>query len=609
MNRKILLALALIAALIISACGAPAADTGGGEAAPAAQEEAAPADAEGSGVAEFHPAWPYSPPPTGHFNTWVTNGMTLGIYRALMEPPLFMFLWADGSWMPVAGETWEWVDDVTLRVSLIQGANWSDGSAFTSQDVVDTFTISRLLSQTVWRFLDDVQAVDDHTVDFVLSGPSTTVPRRVLREVHITASSVYGDFAQRTRDLVEAGMTNEDDDWKQLLQEFNELRPDEMVVLGPYAIDPASITESQMILNKVETSYWADTVRFDRMVNYNGETPVVTPLVLSGDVDDATHGFPPATEREFMSLGYRIIRAPIYSGPALYFNHTIYPFNVKEVRQALAYAINFEENAFISLAESGIAQECMCGFSDNIAPLWLSDDTRANLNPYTQDLEKAEQMLLDIGFSRDDDGVWLDDTGARMEWNLTAPAEYSDWSAAAENAAEQLTAFGFQTSFRGVNFQQHPIDINEGKFELAIRGWGAGNPHPSFSYENDFSTHNAAATGVGASGAGSIELPGMSFDLNVSTDSVGDVDLWALTKDAGSGGDADMQIAALDKIAMAYNELLPQIPLWERYGNNPVPSRFASGWLPEGDPIYVNSPYADSFVVIQILTGQLGPAE
>ena len=176
--------------------------------------------------------------------------------------------------------------------------------------------------------------------------------------------------------------------------------------------------------------------------------------------------------------------------------------------------------------------------------------------------------------------------------------------------SQSCRARRIKTSFRGVNFQQHPIDVNEGKFELAIRGWGAGNPHPSFSYENNLSVHNAAATGVAAEGGtGSIELPGMSFDLNVSSDSVGDVDLWALTKEAGSGGDAAMQIEALDMIAMAYNELLPQIPLWERYGNNPVPSRFASGWLPEGDPIYVNSPYADSFVVIQILTGQLGPAE
>ena len=120
----------------------------------------------------------------------------------------------------------------------------------------------------------------------------------------------------------------------------------------------------------------------------------------------------------------------------------------------------------------------MCGFSDNITPLWLSDDARASLNPYTQDLEKAEQMLLDIGFTRADDGVWIDDTGARMEWELTAPAEYADWSAAAENVAEQLTAFGFQTSFRGVNFQQHPIDVNEGKFQLAIPRLGRGQSAP-----------------------------------------------------------------------------------------------------------------------------------
>ncbi|MCL4836300.1 MAG: hypothetical protein KJZ86_27920 [Caldilineaceae bacterium] len=610
-----LFALLLIAALVLSACGAPAqpaapAAEAPAAAAPAAAEApapaaAAPAEAPAEAkLSEFHPAWPYSPPPTGHFNTYVTNGMSLSIYQMLMEPSLFMYMWADGSWMPVAGESWEWVDDTTLRVKIIQGAMWSDGHEFTSQDVLDSFSVARLMNRAVWQYISGVQAVDDYTIDFLLNEPSTTVPRRILREEAIRASTVYGEYAQKVRDLVAAGKTNADDEWKNLLQEFNEFRPDDMVVLGPYKIDKDSITESQMILNKVETSYWADTVQFDRMINYNGETPVITALVLSGDVDYATHGFPPATEREFMNLGYRIIRAPIYSGPALYFNHTVHPFEMKEVRQAIAYAINRDENAFISLAQSAKRQVCMCGFSDNMTPLWLSAEVSAALNPYEYDLAKAEEILLGLGFTRDSDGVWIDDTGARMEFELTAPAEFADWSASAENTAEQLTAFGIKTAFRGVNFQQHPIDVNEGKFQLAIRGWGAGNPHPSFSYETDFSVHNAAASGIGG-GTGSIENPGMSFDLNVSTDSVGDVDLWALTKESGSGGDAAAQIVTLGTIAQAYNELLPQIPLFERYGNNPVPSRFAAGWLPEGDPIYINSPYADSFVTIQIYTGQL----
>lgn len=609
MKQRIWFAWMLVAALVISACAAPAAPAGD----VTGEEAAASTDGEAmAGVSEFHPAWPYQPTPTGHFNTWVTNGMTLGIYRTLMEPPLFMYMWADASWVPIAGESWEWTDDVTLTVKLIQGAKWSDGSDFTSQDVVDTFTISRLLSQTVWNFISDVQAVDENTVSFVLNEPSTTVPRRVLRDVYITASSVYGDFAARTRELVDAGLTKDDDDWKSLLQEFNQFRPEEMVVLGPYQIDPASITESQMILNKVETSYWADIVKFDRMVNYNGETPVVTPLVLSGDVDYATHGFPPATEREFMNLGYRIVRAPIYGGGALFVNHNIHPFQMKEVRQAMAYAIDNVENSFITYADSGKPPICMCGFSDNLTDLWLSEDVQSQLNPYDQDLAKAEELLTSVGFTRDDDGVWIDDEGNRMEYELKVAAEFADNAASAENAANQLTEFGINVEVRGINFQQMPIDVNEGKFQLALRGWGAGNPHPQFSYEINLTQYNAVFSGVGTGAAGgavgSTDNPGMYFDLNVSTESVGDVNLADLMQAAGTGGDMEPQQEAIGQLALAYNELLPQIPLYERYGNNPVPSRFASGWLPEDDPIYLNSPYADSFVVLQILDGTLGPA-
>lgn len=376
-----------------------------------------------------------------------------------------------------------------------------------------------------------------------------------------------------------------------------------MVVLGPYKIDPASITEAQMILNKVPTSFMADKVKFDKIVNFNGETPVVTPLVLAGEVDYATHGFPPATEREYIDLGYRIIRPPIYSGPALYFNMTIHPFELKEFRQALAYAIDRDQNGTIALGESGRRQICMCGFSDNLVPLWVTEEAQGKLNEYAFDTAKAEEVLTGLGFKRDSDGVWLDDTGARMEFELTAPAEFADWSAAAENTAEQLTAFGIKTTFRGVAFQQHPIDVNDGKFQLAIRDWGAGNPHPHFSLNNDFRTYNQAIGGEGSS-----DKPGMSFELVQQTDAAGEVDLGQLTDDAGKGTDADAQKEIISTLALAYNELLPQIPLWERYGNNPAPSKYATGWLPEDDPIYKNSPYADSFVVIQIMNGTLHPA-
>ncbi len=612
MFKRLLFILTLILALALAACaGVPAQQ----EAAPAAEkvEEAAAEEAveaaaeeaaeEAAGVSEIHVAWPYQPLPTGHFNTFVTDRINLGIYHHAMEPPLFMYMWAADDWMPLAGQSWEWADDTTLQVKIQEGAVWSDGSPFTAQDVVDTFDIMRLQNLTVWRFLDSVEAVDDTTVNFNLKEPSITILRRILREANIRASSVYGEWAQQVRDLVADGKTPDDDEWSALLQEFNEFRPDDMVVLGPYKIDKDSITDSQMILNKVETSFMADQVNFDRIVNFNGETPDITPLVLAKEVDYATHGFPPATEREFMDQGTRIIRAPLFTGPALYFNMNIHPFEVPEFRQALAYAIDRDENGFVSLAESGRRQVLMSGFSDNLAPNWLTDETRANLDHYDFDRDKAEQMLVDLGFSRDSDGVWLDDTGKRMEFELIAPAEFADWSAAAENLAEQLTAFGIKTSFRGVNFQQHPVDVRAGDFELAIREWGAGNPHPHFAYITNFNSYNRIG-GAEAATAG----PGMDWPL-VQQTSMGELDLGALADQAALGGDVEAQKEIINQLALAYNELLPQIPLWERYGNNPVPSVRVTGWPEDDDPVYLNGPYADPFTTVLLLNGTLKPAQ
>lgn len=565
------------------------------------EEPAAEEPAEEAVAGEFHSAWPYVAPPAGHYNSFVTDRINLGIYHHLMEPPLFFYMWASDDWMPLAGQSWEWADDTTLQVVLQEGAVWSDGTAFTTQDVIDTFDIARLQDQAVWRFLTGVEAVDETTVNFLLTEPSTIVPRRVLRELNIRPTSVYGEWAQRTRDLVAAGNDAESEEWQALLQEFNEFRPEDYVVLGPFKIDQDSVTESQLILNKVPTSFMADWVNFDRIVNFNGETPDITPLVLAGDVDYATHGFPPATESQFIADGIRVIRAPLYTGPALYFNMDVHPFEMPEFRQAVAYAVDRDENGFISLAESGRRQVNMTGFSDNLAANWLTEETLGQLNTYEFDVAAAEEILLGIGFTRDTDGVWLDDTGARLEFELIAPAQFADWSAAAENLAEQLTEFGIQTSFRGVDFNQHPVDVRAGDFQMAIREWGTGNPHPHFSYDVDFNSYNVTG-GTQAATAG----PGMNFPLTQTT-AQGELDLGALTDEAGLGSDLEAQKVIVNQLALAYNELLPQIPLWERYGNNPVPEIRVTGWPAEDDPVFLNGPGGDPFTIVLLLNGTLTP--
>ena len=100
----------------------------------------------------------------------------------------------------------------------------------------------------------------------------------------------------------------------------------------------------------------------------------------------------------------------------------------------------------------------------------------------------------------------------------------------------------------------------------------------------------------------------MSYDLNVTTDCCGDLELEPLIEDMTKGLDTAAQKAMVTTAAQAFNELLPIIPLWERYGNNPaMDGLHTCGWLPDDDPIYKNSPYADSFVVLMIMDGTLYP--
>jgi peptide/nickel transport system substrate-binding protein len=593
----VLAALAVILTACVAPVPAPAPVAPAAPEATKAPEAAAPAAPARPG-GEFHGAYPYKVPPEGHLNTFVTNGIPngIGIYWDLLELRGAFYRWADGTWVPVAAEKWETVPPDKFVLYLRKGMKWSDGNEVTAKDVIATYNVGRLLKWTEFKYVDEIKALDDYTVEFHMYVPSPVVERYVL-SAHYRSAATYGAIADKVAALMAAGKGPDSDEWKALVQEATDFRPEKLIVNGPYDLDMSSITEAQLTLVKNPTSWFADKVKFDKVVIFNGETPTVTPLVLAGDVDYATHGFPPATEKAFVEQGIRIIRPPIYSGPAIFFNHDIYPLNRVEVRQAVAYAINGEENGTVSLGESGKDVKYMAGFSDNLVPLWLTKEQMDALNKYEYDPAKAEALLTGIGFKKGADGIWVDDQGKPLEFELTVPAEYADWSAAAENAAEQLNKFGFKITVRGVQFQQHPTEVNQGKFQLAIRAWGAANPHPHFSFRQDLFVHNYVAA---------IEGKGMNFPM-VQTIEGQEVDLEKVVVESAEGLDVEAQKEKVATAAKFFNALLPIVPLWERYGNNPVLETRIAGLPGPDDPIFRNSPYSDNFMVMMIMDGTLYP--
>ena len=458
----------------------------------------------------FKGAWPYQVPPTGHFNMYATNSLALGIYEQLMFPGLGFYHWSDGTYEGLLADSFGYDADNNYVVTLKPGITWNDGTPFTSQDVVTTFNTWYLLGHQAWKSISKVEAVDDLTAKFTVTAPSKLLERLILVE-RIRPTSVYGTFADRAQPLIEAGKTTGDADFDALVTELTDFRPDAPQSVGPYVLDPSSITDASITLVKNPGGLDADTVKFDSVIVWNGETEVVTPLVSNGDVWYATHGFPPATEQSFIDQGIDIIRGPGYNGPAIYVNYTVSPLDKVEVRQAMAYVINRDQNGFVSLGNSGVAVADMSGMSDALDSAWLTQDQIDALNPYDTDLDKATSLLEGIGFSKGADGMWMDDQGNPLAFDLEFPAEYADWSAAAENAIEQLNAFGFQITGKRVQYQQQLQDVYDGNFQMAIRNWGAGSPFPGEFYLEPIVDYNGQGVLAGEGVGG-----GMHFDTNVT---------------------------------------------------------------------------------------------
>jgi peptide/nickel transport system substrate-binding protein len=567
----------------------------------------AAAPAQQAAGKEFHGAWPYEVPPNGHFNLifGVTHGILEGgIYKDVVLSPLAMYQWGPQKWMPVLANQWGFDASAnTFTVKLNSGLKWSDGNPISSKDVVTTAWAYRLARNVVWQFIDDVKATDELTTVFHMSKPATVVERYILRQLNVLSDVQYHDWASKAQDLFTRGGNLDSPEGKQLNTDFQQFRPQQVIASGPYTFDYNSITNAQLTLVKNPNGFGASSIPFDRLVLFNGETPDVTPVVLNKDVDYATHGFPPATEQAFQQSGIRIIRPPTYSGPALLMNLDKLPeFADKRARQALAYAIDRNQNGVVSLGASGKGTQFMAGFSDLLVPNWLSQDDQARLNTYPYDPATAAQLLQAAGWQKSGD-TWQTPSGQAAQYELIFPAEFADWSASGQNAADQLTAFGIQVTPRSVTFTQEPDQVDRGDFQMAIQAWGASTqPHPHFAFVQDLFTHNIPI-------AANLGGKGMAFPLQQDTDAFGPVDLEQLVVNAPLGLDEGAQKRNVAQAALAFNELVPMIPLFERYGNNAaLEGTRVAKWPDDSDPILLNALYGDNFAVMLLLSGQLQPA-
>lgn len=586
---SVILAVAMMAMLLVG-CGGKNGSTTSGDVSSASTY------AEGETLstgAVFAGGWPYSTPPTGHFNMFVANCIELKYYRELHQLPLATYNASTDTYDPMLAQEWNTSEDgTTFTVKLREDAKWMTGEAFTAKDVWTTFMMYRLVNNAVWSYISDVTVDSDNEVSFAVSTPSVLVLRQVLRKPMVDYTT-YGEYAEKVDALLKAGLGEDSVEWTALVEEFNNFRPETVNATGPYYLDVNSISESSIELKKNENSCLADQVKFDKIVVYNGDVPDLTPLVLNGEIDFLTHVFPAASVATFEQMGYQMRQVAGRDGLAMYFNESVKPLDQVEVRQAIAHVVDRVRVGEVALAGITEGTKYLTGMCDTLTEDWV--DT-SKLISYNVDTEKAAALLEQAGLTKGSDGKWYLSDGKKFTISLQCPASWSDASTAATEIAQELTAFGIETKVDGIDSTMRQSNISEGQYQVALSFFGNGQPHPMYSYEVPLLLSNANAP------------VGLKYPMVQETESCGTVDLNQLLVDTTSGWDKDAQKEAVEKIALTINETVPYIPLYVKNAKYVTSEGMRTDWG-EDDSLYMNSAGDDSFVVIKILRGELGPKQ
>jgi peptide/nickel transport system substrate-binding protein len=546
--------------------------------------------------------WPYVLPPDHHLNSFASQGLNdnLGVlYRPMVELTPAYFLWDSGEYEGFLAESWGFTDDGTaFWFKLKDGLLWSNGDSITADDVITTYAIGRVLNWSQFTYISDVEKVDDLTVRFVFKGEPSRLAERLILKESIVARANYGELAEKALAVVASGATRDDDAWKNVVAEINSFRPTELIASGPYTYSLSDVGDAFMTLRWQPNSIFSGSVKFGEIKIWAGETEVTAPLVLSGELAHSTNVYPPATIDSFVNAGIRITESPRGYGPALLFQHDTYPFNIKEVRQAMAHAINREQSAFLTNGIGATGTIYMSGILDSMAPSILPADVLDELNRYEYDLERAAELMEQAGFTRNASGKWVDGEGKTISVEYTFPADFADFSAAAQDATQQLNDFGFDIALRALPWQEAAAAIRAGDFQLSVWSWGSGSPFATTQFFGPTRRFNYVALAN--------EQRGMNFPMEFEWRGE-QIDLNALILNVSTGLDVEAQKERAGFVARIINDVLPFIPLNEMKSVEPINEALIAGVPEDGDPIFTN-PSGDHYMIYLVLKGVVSPA-
>ncbi|MFP8964448.1 ABC transporter substrate-binding protein [Streptomyces nanhaiensis] len=393
----------------------------------------------------------------------------------IFEPLFYFNQVRDEPAEPLLGTEYSWNEDGTeLSVTLREGVKWSDGEAFTADDVVFTLDmISKYKEMNGTGYTGRAEAVDDTHVRITFDEPSYMDGPQILGKIFIVPEHVWKEFEEPSKNTV--------------------TKP---VGTGPYLLGDF---KGQAFTLKANPGYWdgEPAVKQVRYIALSGNQAGADAL-KAAKIDWQTGPVPDMQNVEKNYPGYKAVTVPINQTALMTCSDAEMgcegPQTDPAVRKAIYYAM--DRSQINSLAFQGTSSQISPGFAlvESNEEL-VSEKLEENLAPMKPNVSKATRLLEQAGYTKGPDGIYAKD-GKELSLTVRVVSGWTDYITAVDTMAEQLKKAGIKLTSQQSSWNEWSEARGQGKYQLLIDSLYPGpTPDPYYTYSYFFSSETTAEVG------------------------------------------------------------------------------------------------------------------
>jgi len=502
-----------------------------------------------------------------NFNPLVASGNNSGTQGMIYETLIFQND-ATGEITPWLASDYKLATDASsISFTIRQGVKWSDGQAFSADDVM--YTLNLLKSNTaldlqgLWtNIIKTVTQPDANTIAITFQKPYSTATWAFAKQ-YIVPKHIFSTVSDPVTYL-----------------------NSQPVGTGPYTVK--SFTPQVYTLVKNPNFWQADKVNVDQLRYLAANDNTAAQLMISqGQIDWAGIGWDPKYDAAYTQKDPTHYHHwfPGTNAVMLYLNLTKPMFSDLNVRKAISLAIDRDQihQSAAVYANPANPSAVLPSNKDWIAPDYQSAQ-------FKLDQATAKQLLQQAGWTPGSDGI-LTKGGQKFSFTMIVPNGWNDWVASLQVISSNLKAVGIDAKVNATATPQVYIDArNSGNYDAAI-SWTNTGPTPFF-FMQDFlrgsDTWDLASKKIAT---------GTNWEhwQDASTDKL--LDQYLSTADPA----AQKQIVtSLEKIIV---DQLPSIPLDYNVGWFEYTTTHVTGWPDETNQYDYGSPFNfpdNEFIVLHL---------